>query len=377
MKRRRDTLVYPDADTVPETEQRCYPVGLSGARNATTDESVERVEFEVVSFDPSGLGPQLLVREDEARSWETDMFPDEAEVDLVDEWIEQYEAELVAQSHDFLEAHCAEKDLALGRVSRAYYRERIEAMMRWARAAYVPARGEFRAFADALGRLEWGRYLRQYSIKRLREEKQDEEERKHAAEDSSALAAYLQKVKRSTAKWLAWRTHRPLRETLESDIVADCVSATLAAFREGDWWTFERAGRAAFWKVRDSVIATHRRRRRLWVVDTPLERVRPPTPRPDELLEREQLKQQWRDSIAGGLRPRLSRFQRRYLDAIIVEVQLGGLYGLATRVAQRTRRNKAQVSRAIQRIRSVAEQLGASDLFELAAAELCNLDGAS
>lgn len=376
MARRSDASARPaPADTAAAPkEQTFYPVVLSDGMQPL-DGTTEHVAFEVISFDPSGLGVQLVVSEADAQGWERDEA-DEAAVDkytasldaravLEDDLAEHDDPELLAQSERLIEAECARRASLLGRRSRKLYRERLEAATRWARRKYDANRGEFSVFATTVARLVWRRFIERYPVKNLRAERADEDARMAATKDPRALGAYLIAVRRDVAKWLAWRRRQPREKFLLGALVDDIEERALVAFRQGTWWTYEKPGRAAIWQVRDQVIGDHRRRKRIWLTDLPMEQIHAAIPRPDELLERLQLEEQFTEPLIDELRPRLSRIQCRYLDAMIIELQLGDRLGLAARVAQRLGRDPSQASRAIERIRQVALELGALDRFRL------------
>lgn len=78
-------------------------------------------------------------------------------------------------------------------------------------------------------------------------------------------------------------------------------------------------------------------------------------PRPDEAMMRRQLRVQLGAPVDQFLRARLPSRLVKYLDALLVEIQLGPMgWGLQERVAARTGRSKGRVSEALKAIRRIA-----------------------
>jgi hypothetical protein len=366
-----DDATVPAITPAPTT---FYPVPLGAG--------VEQVVFDLVSFDPSGHGTQLLVADEEALAWERDVFANDGDHDA---YIATLDARAVLGTADDLEDDPADDPVLvaasdrlieevfrarrdqLGRVARAHYHDRLVAALRWSRRRYQPERGPFEVFAGAVLRLVWRRFVAFYSWEGLGAERRDEAWRHRALRDRQVLGEYLTAVRTETARWLAWRSRKPRETVIEGDVVAEIVARALEAFNHRSWASYERAGRAAIWQIRDQVIGEFRRRKQLWLVDAPLDWLHRPSPRPDQLLARRELEARWpeSDSLTDRLRPRLTRRQQQYLDAIQIELQLGDVFGLVTRVAARMGRDKAQVSRVLERIRRVAVELDAAELFEL------------
>jgi hypothetical protein len=246
---------------------------------------------------------------------------------------------------------------------RALHGELLGAL-RWASNNHAPERGPFLDFARAIARVAWRRTHERITWSALGYEKADQDRRAEAVRNEAALADYLKFVSDQLVAWMSY-VHRKPRKWIASnaryqDQVCAVVVRLLELLRSEDpelaFRAYEQVGKPAFYQVRDEVIGEMRRRSRVRTVKTATAPLCATIRRPDQLLLEHQIRQNLGESVIAYLRARLNPRQHRYLDALLVELQLDPrVWGLQERIRIRTARSKARVSEAMAKIKAIAE----------------------
>lgn len=113
------------------------------------------------------------------------------------------------------------------------------------------------------------------------------------------------------------------------------------------------------------MIGDLRRRARVSAAAVPSDVLHGNIPRPDQALLEKEIRRNLGASVDAFLRSKLSPRLAKYLDALLIELQLDDArWGLQERVAERTGRSKSRVSEAVATIRALAR---AHDIEELIA----------
>lgn len=309
----------------------------------------------------SSTGADSLIDIFDARA----IAPEPFDEDEIEFWAlcDPNDPTLVDESASVIEACCARLSRRLGAASLRAVRLLLDSELTGARRRYRPARGPFERFATSIAK----RIIRDYEARNKKffwREKADELRRKAAAASQGELVKYLDHIRAMTHAFLAGKLSNERSHCEE--IAAEAVVRALETFRRDEWHQFERVGKPAYWQLLNQVLNNHRRIDRQFarLRKAPRERISPVAVRPDDALIALEAQRRWRSLLLDDLPRHLTKAQRRALGAAAEEAIEGPLRGLVTRVGTRLNRNKAQATRAMQRIRSTAESLGAEEFLD-------------
>lgn len=352
---------------------------LQDGEGAPTKRDIERMldlapgeDIAVLELEPlnaeTGVGSYVVVPISDAELWGRQPANDTESSDVPALLRDEHEEDrrLVMEEID------ARLRDTIGNASLEAFRCELAGALDWACSNYEPAKGSFIDFARAIARVAWRRTHEATTWPALGREKADQDRRAAAAHDERALAAYVAYVRDETIAWMASVRRRP-REWVRNnarcqDQVYAVVLRMLELLRTPDPTTsfrpYERVGLPAFFQVRDEVIGQLRRRARVVAFDVPSDVVHANIPRPDQALLEQQIRRNIGDSISEFLRERLSTRQQKYLDALLIELDLDErVWGLQERMRDRMGRGKSRVSEAMARIREVAETADMAELI--------------
>lgn len=329
-------------------------------------EDIAILEIEALNAE-TGVGSYAVVPIAEAELWSREPAND-ATSDVPGLLREEHEED----RHLVMEEMTAKLSDTIGNASLQAFLRELAGALDWACSNYDPAKGTFIDFARAIARMAWRRTHEATTWSALGREKADQDRRVAAARDDDALAAYMAYVRDETIAWMASVRRKP-REWVRDDArcqdqVYAVVLRMLELLRTADpmasFQPYERVGLPAFYQVRDEVIGQLRRKARVFAFEIPTTIVHASIPRPDQALLEQEIRRNIGDSIGEFLRKQISARQTKYLDALLIELELDDrVWGLQERIRDRVGRGKSRVSEALAKIRAVAESADMAELI--------------
>jgi hypothetical protein len=372
-------VVVPRSSNAP-----VHPVLYLEAVTPTDSDLAELLQGDSVSFDlepvsaTSHIGQYVAVPSSEVDGWIA-MAEARAAPAAEDELGFECPPELRAATDAVLHAWEDVAPTRFGQATRTALRPALDDAMRWVEESFDASKGTLETFASSIIRLVERRFAEDLTrgdaakgFALLRMEHADEVARDAARASEHRCAGYLLTVRNIVLEYSRRLGQKSENATEHADAV---VMRVLECLREpGDGFIpYLQPGRPSWWRISNAIRTERRRRDRMWLVRVPSQLPYGHILPADVALSKKRLEAKFEGRVDEILRPHLSKTQRRYLDAIIVEIQLASaerdtdrIRGVPARVAERLGKDPSQVSRAIKRIAKIATDLGLEDFVHLA-----------